>query len=207
MPKEEVHIDHLQRYLPDGSYALVREYLDRYHVQLTISRERQTLLGNYKKPAGQNRHLISVNGNLNPFSFLITLIHELAHLLAFELHGNRIEPHGKEWQTLYAKLLSVFMEGKIFPADILSVLQHSLRRPAASTCAETHLTRVLAKYDTHTDGLFFVEELTEGQYFSIKGGRVFQRGEKRRTRFFCTEITTKRIFLFSGVYRVKPLHR
>lgn len=203
MPKEEVHIDALQHYLPEGSYALVREYLDRYRVHLTISRARNTLLGNYKKPAGVNAHFISVNGNLNKYNFLITLVHELAHLLAFEQHGHRIEPHGREWQQLYAQLLSVFMNREIFPEDILAVLKSSLHRPAASTCAETELTRVLAKYDKHADGMFFVEELNEGQLFAIKGGRIFQRGAKRRTRFFCTEVATKKVYLFSGIYRVK----
>lgn len=203
MPKEEVHIDALQHYLPEGSYALVREYLDRYRVQLTISRARETLLGNYKKPAGVNTHLISVNGNLNKYAFLVTLIHELAHLLAFDQYKNRIEPHGREWQQLYAQLLSVFMNGNIFPEDILAVLKKSLHRPAASTCAEADLTKVLAKYDKNADGLLFVEELTEGQLFVIKGGRIFQRGAKRRTRFFCTEVATKKVYLFSGIYRVK----
>lgn len=205
MPKQEVHIGTLQRYLPEGSYHLVLEYLNRYRVQLTISRERQTLLGNYQRKAGQNNHLISVNGNLNPYSFLITLVHELAHLLAFEHHGHRIEPHGREWQQLYAQLLSEFISGNIFPADITEVLRRSIKRPAASTCAETHLTRVLAKYDAHADGLYFVEELQEGQIFEIKGGRKFRRGEKRRTRFFCTEIPSGKIFLFNAVYRVKPV--
>jgi hypothetical protein len=203
MPKAEVHINALQRYLPEGSYAPVREYLDRYKVQLTITRERQTLLGDYRRPSGANSHRISVNGNLNVYSFLITLIHELAHLLAFEQYGRRIEPHGKEWQQVYAGMLVVFLQLNIFPEDIVTVLNRSLKRPAASTCAETHLTRVLAKYDQHEDGLLFVEELKEGQHFAIKGGRVFRRGEKRRTRFFCAEIATGRIFLFSGVYRVK----
>lgn len=203
MPKEEVHIDALQHYLPEGSYPLVREYLDRYRVQLTITRARQTLLGNYKKPAGANTHHITVNGNLNKYNFLVTLVHELAHLLAFDQYKNRIEPHGREWQQLYAQLLSVFLTRNIFPEDILAVLQQTLRKPAASTCAETNLTRVMARYDQHADGMFFVEELDAGQLFVIKGGRVFQRGDKRRTRFFCTEVATKKVFLFSGVYRVK----
>ena len=81
MPKKEVPVDHLQNYLPPGTADAVLNYLHQYKVHLTISRHRQSILGDYRHRTRQRNHRISVNGSLNSFSFLITLLHELAHLL------------------------------------------------------------------------------------------------------------------------------
>jgi SprT protein len=205
MPKQEVPVSALQQYVPAGSAELVLRYLHQYKVHLTISRERQSVLGDYRIPSGYQNHRISVNGNLNPFAFLITLVHELAHLLAFEQYGRRIKAHGTEWQNVYAAMLAEVLALSVFPEDITQELLHSMRSPAASTCAETRLTRVLARYDKNDDGLIFVEQLQTGQRFATKDGRVFQRGDKRRTRFFGTELATGKIYLFSGLYRVKAV--
>ena len=84
MPKKEAPIDHLQNFLPPNTYEPVLEYLQHYKVHLTVTRERKTILGDYRHQTHHANHRISVNGNLNPFSFLVTLLHELAHLLTFE---------------------------------------------------------------------------------------------------------------------------
>ncbi|HRG83972.1 MAG TPA: hypothetical protein PLO99_15735, partial [Chitinophagaceae bacterium] len=77
MPKKEVPVDHLQHYLPPGTGEQVMTYLHQYKVHLTITRGRKTILGDYRHRTNYDAHRISVNGNLNPFSFLITLLHEL----------------------------------------------------------------------------------------------------------------------------------
>ena len=53
---------------------------------------------------------ITVNGDLNPYSFLITTIHEFAHLVTFEEYQGRVKPHGKEWQLTYSKMLYPVIE-------------------------------------------------------------------------------------------------
>lgn len=203
MPRQEVPVNTLQQYLPAGAYELVTRYLHQYKVHLTVSKERQSVLGDYRIPVGYQNHRISVNGNLNPYAFLITLVHELAHLLAFEQYGRRIKAHGPEWQGVYSAMLAEMLSLDILPGDITEELVRSMRNPAASTCAETSLTRVLNRYDKNEDGLTPVEQLQNGQRFATKDGRVFQRGDKRRTRFFATETATGKIYLFSGLYRVK----
>lgn len=149
-------------------------------------------------------HRITVNGNLNPYSFLITLLHEIAHLLAFEQHGNRILSHGKEWKKIYGGLLSEFMRRKIFPPDIETELMRALANPAASSCAEEGLTRVLRNYDRNR-GLDLVEELENGAIFMTPDGKKFRKGERLRKRFKCVELTSGREFLFSPVYEVKKI--
>jgi len=173
MPKKEVPITHLQDYLPPGTYDAVLSYLRQYKVHLTIARERKSILGDYRHSTHHANHRISVNGNLNSYSFLITLLHELAHLITFEHYGNKILAHGREWKMIYAKMLDQFMQHKIFPADIEAGLISSLRNPAAGTCAEDGLLRILRKYDAKETHHRLVEELAKNKLFSTSDGRIF----------------------------------
>src|SRR5437868_12893848 len=99
MPKKEAPLKELESFLPEGTADDVIRFLQLYKVHLTITRERQSVLGDYRNKHFGRNHRISVNGNLNKYSFLITLLHELAHLVAFEKYGGRIQPHGKEWKA------------------------------------------------------------------------------------------------------------
>jgi hypothetical protein len=118
------------------------------------------------------------------------------------LHGNKIGPHGKQWQNEFSKILAQFLRIKIFPADIEKALLKTLQRPAASSCGDENLLRVLHKYDAKKDGVLLVEQLIDGQLFSIKCNRTFKRGEKIRKRYKCVEVKTGKLYLFSGLYEV-----
>src|ERR1700761_2471072 len=113
MPKQEAPLHQLKTYLPEGSFDEVLYYLQHYKVQLTITRERKTVLGDYRNSHAGKNHRISVNGNLNKYSFLITLLHELAHLFTYERFGHRVSAHGTEWKTEYGKILAQFLLKKI----------------------------------------------------------------------------------------------
>ncbi|MEO5996568.1 MAG: SprT-like domain-containing protein [Chitinophagaceae bacterium] len=205
MPKHEAPLSSLEEYIPAGSSQLVFEYLKHYKVHLTITRSRKTVLGDYRHAIGAKNHRISVNGTLNIYAFLITLIHELAHLVTFLQFGNRVLAHGKEWKQIYRDLLVHFLVIKIFPQDIQLALEHSLHNLPASSCADEALMRVLQKYDTHKSGLILIEQLQEGHLFEIGEGKVFKKGKRLRKRFQCIEIKTGRLYLFSPVYEVKPV--
>src|SRR5688572_4978157 len=146
MPKKEVPIGQLSDYLPPRTYEAVLGYLRKYKVHLTIAKERKSILGDYRHRTYDDNHRISVNGNLNHWSFLITLLHELAHLLTFEQFGNRVPAHGREWKGVYGQLLAQFLQHNIFPEDIKTELVSSLHNPAATSCAEDDLLRVLRRY-------------------------------------------------------------
>ncbi len=205
MPKKEAPITQLQDYLPPGTYDAVLNYLRQYKVHLTVARERKSILGDYRHSTHHANHRISVNGNLNPYSFLITLLHELAHLLTFEQYGNKILAHGREWKMVYAKMLDQFIQHKIFPADIEAELIKSLQNPAASTCAEDGLLRILRKYDAKETHHRLVEELALNSLFNISDGRLFKKGDKLRKRYKCVEVKTGKVFLFSPVYEVESV--
>jgi hypothetical protein len=205
MGKKEAPINQLQAFLPPGTYDAVAEYLVYYKVHLTVARERKSILGDYRHRTALKAHRISVNGNLNAYSFLITLIHELAHLLQFEQYGNKVMAHGREWKTIFGQLLAQFVQHGVFPDDIKKALQRSLEDASASSCADDGLQRVLKKYDKRTDGLILIEDLPDQTLFKTGDGRVFQKGERLRKRFKCVEVGTKKLYLFSPVYEVEPV--
>ena len=203
MAKGKTPFAELIPYIPEGSFEPVMEFIYHYKVQLTLTRERKTILGNYRHPFDGKGHRISINANLNKYSFLITLLHELAHLFAWEKYRNKVPAHGKEWKKEFSQILSAFVEKKIFPADINKALAQSLKNPAASSCGDEQLLRVLKKYDKLTDGTVFVEELAGGELFSLPDGRIFEKGDKLRKRIKCKEIHSGKYYLFSPVYEVK----
>jgi hypothetical protein len=205
MSKKEAPISALQQYLPPNTYDAVLQYLQFYKVHLTVARERKSILGDYRHRHGHHTHRISVNGNLNPFAFLVTLLHELAHLLTFEKWGHKVAAHGKEWKAIFGQLLAQFIEHNVFPDDIKNVLLQTLHNPAASSCADEALLRILRRYDDEKNTTLFVEDVPPGKLFQTHDGRVFQKGERMRKRFRCLEVATKRLYLFSPVYEVSLL--
>jgi hypothetical protein len=205
MSKREAPLTYLKKFIPEESAQLTLDLLDQFKVHLTITRERKTVLGDYRHAVDGKNHRISINGSLNKFSFLITLIHELAHLVTFIQHGNRVQAHGKEWKLLYRKILEDFLKLDIFPEDILAALKRSLHDLPASSCADEPLMRVLRKYDLKKDSSLFVEQLAEGSLFKMDDGSIFRKGKKLRKRFQCTEVSTGKLYLFSAIYEVKPI--
>jgi hypothetical protein len=100
-------------------------------------------------------------------------------------------------------LLDQFIRHDVFPADIKAALLRSLHNPAASSCADEALLRVLHGYDKKPEDVVFVEAVPEGVLFQTHDGRIFRKGPKMRKRFKCEEVATKRLYLFSAVYEVR----
>jgi SprT protein len=205
MPKKEAPLEYLRRFIPAESAQKTLDYLVQYKVHLTITRERKTVLGDYRHATMTKTHRISVNGNMNKYAFLITLIHELAHLVTFLRFSNRVQAHGKEWKRVYGEMLVDFMQLPVFPADIRQALVSSLHDLPASSCADEPLMRVLRNYDELKDGQLLVEQVAEGKLFDTGQGRIFRKGKKLRKRYQCLEIKTGKLYLFSPVYEVTEI--
>jgi SprT protein len=194
----------LADFLPQDSFDSVIHFIHQFKVHLTITQKRKSVLGDYRHAVHGKNHRISINGNLNPYEFLITLLHELAHLLTFEKFGNRIEPHGKEWKAVYSALLADFVQKKIFPQDIEKALHKSIMNPAATANGEVELLMVLRRYDRKKrEGVYHVAELPVGAVFQTEDGRMFTKGMKRRKRFECIEMSTGYKYTVSPISEVK----
>jgi SprT protein len=196
----------LADYLPNNSFNEVLAYIKHYNIHLLVTKQRKTVLGDYRHAAGWGNHKISVNGNLNKYEFLITFLHELAHLLTWEQYKNKVEPHGKEWKYYYSQLLQHFITLQIFPSDIINALQKSIINPAATANGETALLKVLRNYSTiKKPGFVSMEEIADGQMFITDKGKVFKRIGKRRKRIECIAIDTNLRYSFSILTEVKPV--
>ena len=200
MPKEERHLTGLATFLPPDTFEMVAPYFRDHTIHLTLTHERKSVLGDYRAPWGkQTYHRISINATLNPFSFLITLLHELAHLLAYESYKHTVSPHGPEWKEKFRQTLVPFIGKKIFPPDVDKALNAYVQNPAASTCTDPHLYKVLHRYDAPKPGWKFVDEIAVGQQFATDDGRVFVKIEKMRTRHKCKDQKSGKMYLFSGI--------
>ena len=204
MAKVEHPLNALNAYLPDGAFEPVVVLINQYKVHLTVTKARKSVLGDYRHAFQGANHKISVNGNLNKYEFLITLLHELAHLLCYEQYRNRVDAHGKEWKGIYGHLLAQFIQQGIFPDDIKKALSKTLLNPAATANGETKLLLVLRKYnEVKKVGVALVAQIAEGTLFESLHGKIFRRGKKRRIRIECVEVATGQVYSFSALTEVK----
>ena len=116
-------------------------------------------------------HQITVNENLNPYAFVITYLHEVAHYKVNTIYKRRKLPHGKEWKTLFKELMLPVLNSHIFPEEVLSNLHNYLQDPKASSCADLDLLKSLRIYDQEEDGVL-LSALKQGEIFKISGRDV-----------------------------------
>ncbi len=194
----------ISTFVPSGSVALLWDFFDKNPVDLRITKDRITKYGDFRYPnSSKINPKITVNGGLNEFSFLITLLHEIAHFMVFKNYNSRVKPHGIEWKMEFQKVMLPYFNLGIFTQPLESVLRKHMANPKASTHADLDLVRCLLLYDKSTDSsITTLESLNIGNKF-ILNGRIFEKGEKRRTRYFCKDINTKNIFTINALAEVE----
>ncbi|WP_066221123.1 SprT-like domain-containing protein [Formosa haliotis] len=185
----------LQRYIPQYAVPKVMELLANDKLDFVVKKERKTRHGDYRKLTN-GRHLITVNSNLNPYRFLITLIHEIAHFEAFQAYGRMIKPHGKEWKQTFQYLMLPFLNPQVFPEELLPLLARHFRNPKATSDTDHILALALKQFDENSNKTY-IFEVPEGSVFKIHNGRQFKKGNRRVKRFECIEIKTGKIYLFN----------
>jgi SprT protein len=195
----------LKKYLPAGAVDMVYNSIRSHKLQLRISRQRHTKLGDFRPGINGRPHRISLNHDLNPYNFLIVFVHELAHLHVFNQFGNRVMPHGKEWKITFRELMKPYFEQQIFPEDIGLALKKYLHNAKAANGSDLELSRVLSLYDSHAEKGTKLETLPEGALFRIPAGRVFKKMERMRKRYKCLCLDNNRLYLFNPLATVQPL--
>jgi len=190
----------LRTFLPSGSEQYVAEFLINKVVHFTITKERKTKYGDYRQPYQGKPHLISVNGNLNKYAFLVTTLHEMAHLTAYEKYKNSVNPHGSEWKQEFQLIFKPVLDLNILPVDITLAVSNYLKNIKASSCGDDALYRVLKRYDK-TQGTL-VEHLEFGEKFKLKD-QIFVKGKKLRKRYECKVLNSNQIFRVLGVAEVE----
>ncbi|MDO9037479.1 MAG: SprT-like domain-containing protein [Lutibacter sp.] len=191
----------LSKYIPEASVGLVEEILTNHPIHIKIVNNRATKHGDFKRKLNGDFQ-ITLNNTLNQYQFLFTLIHELAHWVTFKKH-KRVKPHGKEWKQNFQHLMLPFLQPTIYPSHLLPHLANYLKNPKASTGADVNLTREMNIYNEKS-GKSFVFELEIGSFFSFNN-KAFKKGAKRRTRFECIEMVSKKVYLFNPNAEVEIL--
>jgi hypothetical protein len=193
----------LSKYIPEQAVNPVFELIVANQVHLKIVNERVTRHGDYRRGAS-GKHEITVNANLNKYKFLLTLIHEISHLVAFEKFGRNIKPHGDEWKYSFQLLMVPFIRPEIFPANILPLLARHFKNPKASSDTDATLSLALKQYDAENDKNY-IFELPYGSVFRISNGKIFKKIAQRVKRYECVEMSSGRTYLFNPNAEVELL--
>jgi len=194
----------LSKYIPEHAVKPVFKLIVTNQVHLKIVNERVTRHGDYRK--GLNgKHEITVNANLNKYKFLITLIHEISHLVAFEKFGRNIKPHGDEWKYSFQILMVPFIRPEIFPTNLLPLLARHFKNPTASSDTDATLSLALKQFDAQNDKNY-IFEIPYGSVFRISNGKIFKKIAQRVKRYECLEINSGRIYLFNPNAEVELLN-
>ena len=193
----------LAKYIPEHAVKPVFELIVQNQVHLKIVHERVTRHGDYRR-ARSGKHEITVNSNLNQYKFLITLVHEIAHLVAFEKFGKNIKPHGQEWKYSFQRLMVPFIRPDVFPSQLLPLLARHFKNPTASSDTDARLALALKYFDQPNDK-HFIFDIPVGSIFRIHNGKIFKKGNVRVKRYECTEVSSGRVFLFNPNAEVELL--
>ncbi len=195
-------MQHLFQLIPGKSKKKVIKLLESEPVIIRVTKKRISKHGDFRKKANGD-FFITINESTNPYRFLITLLHEIAHYIVFKKYSSISKPHGPEWKLAYRKILLPFLNKQIFPDQICRCLAHYMKNPKASTDRDLNLFMALRKYDKK-ENYSLILEIEKGQSFRIKGGRKFIKLNKRRKLYECREVSSNRIYLFSPQIEVIP---
>lgn len=176
---------------PTLDYCLQLWARSPFHFKLRKSR--QTKVGDFTCRHGETPQ-ITVNEDLHPFQFLITYVHEVAHLHVHQRHGHKAEAHGSEWKQEFQLLMAPLLNDQVFPERLLAGLKGHMADPMASTYSDSALTRLLRSFDPRTSQAILLSDIPEGSIFALNG-RWFRKGKIRRTRVLCKEVHSKRSYL------------
>jgi SprT protein len=187
-------INVLKKYLPEGAEDYVFSLFSSYPVAFKIVRPRKSKLGDFRVPLSGQRPQITINGDLNSFSFLVTTVHEFAHLKTWLEYKNRVKPHGEEWKKNFVELMHPLIKMGILPRDIEQALLNSFSNMKASSCTDIQLQRVLKKYDVLDTNEILLEKLPKYATFALDA-KVFEKGDLRRTRYLCRELNSGKQYL------------
>jgi predicted SprT family Zn-dependent metalloprotease len=178
--------------VPAGAADYCHRLWLEYKFALRITRHRSTKLGDYRY-SPEKGHQISVNNSLNLYAFLITYIHEVAHLVTFSRYKRKVKPHGPEWKKSFQTLMAPVANSAIFPEELLLPLQQYMASPKASSCSDPKLMAAIRTFDVRSEGQVLLK-LQTGEKFRLSG-RVFVKGTIRRTRVVCEEPATRKKYL------------
>jgi len=195
----------LEKYIPSEASAIVSRLLDPHELELRIVRNRTTKYGDFNPSVRKKKMpLITINNNLNPYSFLITLLHEFAHYLVWKDGHLYAKPHCRTWKNHFRQLMETMMNKEVFPESMLPLLKGHMQDPCATSCTDVNLFKELSNFDSDRPGVY-IEDLPDGMVFHTDDDQLYRKEKKIRKRILCTRLKNNKKYLFSPIYKVFPL--
>ncbi|MEE2757343.1 MAG: SprT-like domain-containing protein [Myxococcota bacterium] len=179
-----MHQRDLDSLLPDGVSPVFNRWLNAYAVRLRLKAPRQTRLADFSVPGLGEIPTITLNTDLAPFQFMVTLTHEIAHLYTWYRHGSRVRPHGPEWRKEFRERLLELAAVKTLPTALRGALRKHARKPTSATHHDPHLLNTLRLLDGD-DSLCLTDIPIGGQF--LFRGRLFRKVKDARTRSRCVD--------------------
>ena len=192
-----------KRFVPEHSVNYCVQLYESLNFEFKIKRARKTKFGDYRFDRLGDHHVITINNDLNPYAFLITYLHEVAHLITYQQHRHSVNPHGPEWKNNFKKVARPVLKPEIFPSEIINQVARYLSNPKASSCSDPLLYQLLKNYDK-PNGLVFLKNLKPGDQFYFHDHH-YQYLEKRRTRIVCMHLTKGKKYLINQIAEVQPI--
>ena len=189
-------MQNIDDFIPAAAAQYCQDLISRHQFKLILTKERQTKLGDFRRDK-YNNYTITVNRTLNPFQFLITFIHEYAHLLVAVGHPKSVKAHGKEWKNTFKELMLPILNPQVFPDQVLRPLANHMRNPKAASASDPRLWQALKEFSPNASGIT-LEDIAPGDKFLFKK-RWFIKVSKRRTRVLCQEISSGKQYLIPAV--------
>jgi len=200
-------------FIPAVAMDMLIVCLQGHSLDCRITRKRSTKTGDFRPVRNGQPPRITVNGDLNAYAFLLTLVHEIAHFFvyldtnkanAFLIRKHRPRPHGKEWKKRFTGLIQPFISMNVFPADIEKALVSYFEDPKASASADSRLQRLLQAYDPPGEYIR-ITDIPEGGLFRTGSGRIFIKQDRLRKRYHCMCVKSRRMYLFSPEAMILPV--
>jgi hypothetical protein len=170
--------------------------------EFIVSKARNTKLGDFRFSPTKG-YQVTVNHNLNPYAFLVTYIHEVAHRVTYDIHKSNVNPHGIEWKRNFYELFEPILDEELLPASLVHVLRKYLQNPAATSTGYAPLVTVLASFDTQPAIGTRLIDLEEGSVFQLKN-LILIKGKLRRTRYICQDSQSRKNYLVAKNAYVQP---
>jgi hypothetical protein len=184
----------LRRKVPGAAIDFALQLWVDKPFEFSLKPSRKSKLGDFRLLPDHSYPLITVNANLNPYRFLMTYVHEVAHWYAVDRHGKNIPPHGKQWKDTFQKLMIPVLDTSVWPESLLKVLVPHMINPKASSGADARLEMPFKSFDEGKEGVLNLMQLKAGAEFLLRGRR-FRKEQNRRTRALCCEVMTGRKYL------------
>lgn len=187
-------------HIPPASHSYVESLLYQYSFVFKLKNKRSTKLGDFRNDKTNRQYIISVNRDLNPYQFLITFLHELAHLVIADSDYKVRKAHGVEWKDAFRSLVQPILREDIIPQPLNRALIRHMKNPKASAGSDPQLWSAFKSLDSNPNVLI-LDNLPDGKEFIFRK-KKFRKVKKRRTRVLSMDLNSKRLYLIPAIAEV-----